>query len=304
MVDRLAAHHCLAVTGISGSGKSSLARTGLLDALERGLLAEAGTEWCIADFRPGNHPLTALASALIEEISTDKSGASRALAAAKLARGPLGLMEWLDEIAFPTDTNLLLLVDQFEEIFRFSQGEDRDEIEDFMALLLTSARQRTRPVYIVITMRSDFLGDCAQFAELAETINDGQFLTPRLTREQCRRAIEEPAASAAARSKARWSRACSTISAAIPTSFHYCSMCSCSYGGRRASAAARRCWRSPTTNVSAASAESALQVQEPPGSPARMARCPTMPIGCGKRLRPSRSVSPRPCSGRSSTARG
>src|SRR5262249_4767314 len=162
-------HHFLAVTGISGSGKSSLARTGLLDALERGLLAEAGTEWCIADFRPGNHPLTALASALIEEIGTDKSGASRALAAAKLARGPLGLMEWLDEIAFPADTNLLLLVDQFEEIFRFSQGEDRDEIEGFVALLLNSARQRTRPIYVVITMRSDFLGDCAQFAELAET---------------------------------------------------------------------------------------------------------------------------------------
>jgi PQQ-dependent catabolism-associated CXXCW motif protein len=193
MVDRMAAYHFLAVTGISGSGKSSLVRTGLLDALERGLLAEAGTEWCVADFRPGNHPLTSLSSALVDEIGTVKSGESRALAAAKLARGPLGLMEWLDEIAFPTDTNLLLLVDQFEEIFRFRQGQARDEVDGFVALLLASAKQRDQPIYVVITMRSDFFGDCAQFTNLAEAINEGQFLTPRLTRDQCRRAIEEPA---------------------------------------------------------------------------------------------------------------
>src|SRR5262245_45486680 len=64
MVDRLAVHRFLAVTGASGSGKSSLVFTGLLDALERGLLAEAGSNWRIVDFRPGDHPLTRLAKAL------------------------------------------------------------------------------------------------------------------------------------------------------------------------------------------------------------------------------------------------
>src|SRR5437588_785652 len=68
MVDRLAAHHFLAVTGISGSGKSSLVRTGLIDALDRGLLVEAGSDWCVADFRPGSQPLTALTTALIKAL--------------------------------------------------------------------------------------------------------------------------------------------------------------------------------------------------------------------------------------------
>src|SRR5437660_590768 len=68
MVDRLAAHHFLAVTGISGSGKSSLVRTGLLDALDRGLLVEAGSDWRVADFRPGSQPLAALTAALIAAI--------------------------------------------------------------------------------------------------------------------------------------------------------------------------------------------------------------------------------------------
>ena len=53
MVDRLAPHRFLAVTGLSGSGKSSLVRTGFLNALERGLLVEAGSDWRVADFRPG-----------------------------------------------------------------------------------------------------------------------------------------------------------------------------------------------------------------------------------------------------------
>src|SRR5262245_2084419 len=70
MVDRLAAHRFLAVTGISGSGKSSLVRTGLLDALDRGLLVDAESDWwvrsdwLVADFRPGGQPLTPMTSAL------------------------------------------------------------------------------------------------------------------------------------------------------------------------------------------------------------------------------------------------
>jgi hypothetical protein len=60
-------------------------------------------------------------------------------------------------------------------------------------VLLKSAAQRDRRIYVVITMRSDFLGECARFFGLADAINDGQFLTPRLTRQQCQQAIEGPA---------------------------------------------------------------------------------------------------------------
>ncbi|HEV2955355.1 MAG TPA: tetratricopeptide repeat protein [Xanthobacteraceae bacterium] len=194
MVDRLAVHRFLAVTGISGSGKSSLVRTGLLNALDRGLLVEAGSDWRIADFRPGGQPLARLTAALVDLIDDEFSEAELGLIEAKLARGPLGLLEWLDEIEFPRDANLLLLVDQFEEIFRYRQGQSSDEIDAFVALLLATAKQTKRRVYVVITMRSDFLGDCARFSNLAETINDGQFLTPRLTREQCQEAIQGPAA--------------------------------------------------------------------------------------------------------------
>ncbi len=194
MVDRLAAHRFLAVTGLSGSGKSSLVRTGLLNALERGLLVEAGSDWRFADFRPGGWPLSPMVAAVVSALGLKFSDNELGLVEARLARGPLGLVEWLDEIGFPRETNLLLLVDQFEEIFRYRHGASGDDINAFVALLLASTKQRRQRIYVVITMRSDYLGDCARFTDLAETINDGQFLTPQLTREQCREAIEGPAA--------------------------------------------------------------------------------------------------------------
>ena len=193
MVDRLGEHRFLAVTGASGSGKSSLVKTGLLDALDRGLLASAGPMWQVADFRPGNQPIAAMTEAVIEATGLTFNDDERAIINARLARGPLGLVDWLDEIAFERTSSLLLLVDQFEELFRYQAERRPDEAEAFVALLLASAAQRRRPVYVVITMRSDFLGECSRFAELAEAVNDGQFLTPRLTRAQCQAAIEEPA---------------------------------------------------------------------------------------------------------------
>ena len=62
-----------------------------------------------------------------------------------------------------------------------------------MELLLASAAQEDVPIYVVLTMRSDYLGDCNLFAGLPEALNDSQFLTPRLTRDQRREAIEAPA---------------------------------------------------------------------------------------------------------------
>ena len=90
------------------------------------------------------------------------------------------------------------MVDQFEEIFRFQrdrQLSDRDAAH-FVDLLL-AAEQDLSPdyrVYVVLTMRADYLGDCAQFEGLPEALNRNQYLVPRLTREQTREAIEGPAA--------------------------------------------------------------------------------------------------------------
>src|SRR5271169_2964099 len=66
MVTRLADRRFLAVLGSSGTGKSSLVKTGLFGALEMGLLSGAGSHWLIVDFKPGGNALGNLARALLE----------------------------------------------------------------------------------------------------------------------------------------------------------------------------------------------------------------------------------------------
>jgi hypothetical protein len=198
LLRRLQQTRFLAVVGPSGCGKSSLVRAGMIAALETGFMVGAGSRWEFAVMRPGGQPIRRLATALVDKTSfgpRDTADAADALGflTASLRRGPLGLVEALQLTPLPPGTNLLVLVDQFEEIFRFRREGGGDEADAFVSLLLETAKQREVPVYIVITMRSDFFGDCAVFAGLPEVINDSQFLTPRLSREQREAAIVGPA---------------------------------------------------------------------------------------------------------------
>jgi hypothetical protein len=188
--------HFLAVVGPSGCGKSSLVRAGMTAGLETGYMAKAGARWRVASMRPGTCPYRKLAAALLDNLALgpERQGYenSEAFLEATLRRGPLGLIEVIRETPLPPGTNLLLLVDQFEEVFRFRATTDHDEADAFVALLLMSTQQES-PIYVVLTMRSDYIGDCAVFAGLPEALNQSQYLAPRLTREQRHFAIVGPA---------------------------------------------------------------------------------------------------------------
>jgi WD40 repeat protein len=197
LLERVQRSHFLAVVGPSGCGKSSLVRAGMIAALESGFMADAGSRWRIVEMRPGDRPISRLAEALSASHVSGSEHAGWAEEAAffeaALRRGPLGLTEMLQETQPSVHANLLLLVDQFEEIFRFREKGDPDEADAFVDLLLATAQRRKARAYVVTTMRSDFLGDCTLFKGLPEAINRSQYLTPRLTRDQCRAAIVGPA---------------------------------------------------------------------------------------------------------------
>ncbi len=208
MVDKLAAKRFLAVVGTSGSGKSSLVNCGLRPALRRGVMASAGSAWRMAQFRPGGEPIKALARALAQPgvllAGLDFDGEElEGMIEATLEMSKLGLVDLFEQAQLSGQENLLLVVDQFEELFRyqtkrapgFSGEPDRTEEASiaFVNLLLEAARSEY-PIYAVLTMRSDFLGDCARFPGLPEAVNEGQYLVPRLTREERRAAITGPIA--------------------------------------------------------------------------------------------------------------
>jgi tetratricopeptide (TPR) repeat protein len=207
MVKRLAERRFLAVLGSSGTGKSSLVKTGLFSALEMGLLSGAGSHWLIVDFRPGGNALGNLARALLEAecLVTRRPGPSDAevepLQKRFKQQGRRELIKWCREGHLPEDTNLLVLVDQFEELFWYQNAEGREDAQALVTLLLesrwprglASPQRAEMPIYVTITLRSEYLGPCALIWGLPEAINEGTYLTPRMKRQECEDAILGPA---------------------------------------------------------------------------------------------------------------
>lgn len=198
----------LAVVGPSGSGKSSLVRAGLLPALPLGAVG-TGPNWRIAIMRPGNKPLRNLAAELLKP-QVLLSGLLGGLAddhpdlvditrvETALRRGPYSLLDLVvaakAHAACPRD-NVLVLVDQFEELFTYAEAGDRqaDESDAFVNLLLSARDAPQAGLFVAITMRTDFLGHCVRFLDLPEALNRAQYLTPRLSRDEIRDAVTQPA---------------------------------------------------------------------------------------------------------------
>lgn len=196
LLQLLRTNRFLAVVGTSGSGKSSLVRAGMIAELHGGTMTQAGSTWEVMILRPGGSPIENLARAFVDAQLYDPDDAStlpRLLAT--LNRSRFGLVEAMKQSeVFAPGANLLVVVDQFEELFRFrQQGFDSEEAAAaFVNLLLTASQQSECPIYVTITMRSDYLGDCSEIPGLAEAVNDGEYLIPRLLRDQKRDAIEKP----------------------------------------------------------------------------------------------------------------
>jgi WD40 repeat protein len=232
MLERLETCRLLTVVGASGCGKSSLVRAGLLPALHDGLLFGAGSEWRTVMLKPGTDPYRELARGLVESLpAPDPSDSDDWLSyvQAMLLSGDNGLIRVVNEAGLPQGSCVLVLVDQFEELFRYrsvarSHGQDaaekqhatyeeRNNANAFVNLLLETVRRQSgsegvsgwlrtggmisgltlkHPIFVVLTMRSEFLGHCDAFLGLPEAVSQSQFLTPRMTRDQLKDAIVRP----------------------------------------------------------------------------------------------------------------
>jgi WD40 repeat protein len=146
----------LAVVGPSGSGKSSLIAAGLVPSLRAGLLP--GSErWGFVVIRPGEHPMAELGT-----VGTEGNG-----------------------------ERLLLVVDQFEEVF--TTCPDEQERGQFIGSLTERAVRNPEGSAIVLSLRGDFIDQCAAYPALAELISANQVIVGPMTHDELRRAIELPA---------------------------------------------------------------------------------------------------------------
>jgi WD40 repeat protein len=204
LIARLEQHRFLPIVGVSGSGKSSLVRAGLIPALTSTYDKDM-SGWCIVVLRPGRNPMHELAATLTRKFVIEDSDV-----VLKTLQGSTAGLARIAQEHLDNKEKLLVVVDQFEELFRYGDHtrapEETDEDAAFVKLLLAATGECEHPlpgfddapVYVVTTMRSDFLGKCSRFRGLPEVLNQTQYLIPRLTREQQRDVIEGPVGMAGA----------------------------------------------------------------------------------------------------------
>ena len=157
--------------------------------------------------RPGNEPLQRLTDVLAgegpsdaEDVAAFEHGGHRQSLAFLLRQSSFGLVDAL-KVGERTDGAIpLLLVDQFEELFRFAdlpgteveKSARRQEASSFVQLLLEAARAADPRLRVIATLRSDYFGDCARFHGLPEAVTASQYLVPSLTRDQREETIRGP----------------------------------------------------------------------------------------------------------------
>jgi energy-coupling factor transporter ATP-binding protein EcfA2 len=195
----------VAVVGSSGCGKSSLISAGLRPRLEK----VPDPQWYWIEIRLSEAPIRELAVGLasltseageLSEVWADRF--ERVLVKSSFGIGEgLGLIPALGQ---RKSGRVLLFIDRFEELFRFAKlgsehssdpaiaADRRDEAMKFVSLLLTAMKSPRVPIHIIVSIRSDFIGECARFHGLAEAVSRSQFLVPDMTRDQREDVIRRP----------------------------------------------------------------------------------------------------------------
>lgn len=196
VLDKLLKNRFVTVVGASGSGKSSLIYCGVLNRLKK-LDVYKSSQWKIISFRPGNNPYGNLGGAILENIDPGLlPEVTCETIISDLQERSAGITTVLKKYLTIGNEKLLLVVDQFEELFRYStlSAGSRSKIVtgQFVGDLVKSVQQSELDMHIIISMRSDFIGECAHYQGLTQLINSSNYLVPHMDKESYRQVIEGP----------------------------------------------------------------------------------------------------------------
>jgi WD40 repeat protein len=196
ILKKLLSNRFITVIGASGTGKSSLIYCGVLPEI-RDLGIKESSSWRIIMFRPGNDPLGNLGEAITEHIAEtglEKVGKDTLLLDIHLNAD--GIASALNKYLIKGNEKILLVIDQFEELFRYSTlstgGTKGVYAAEFVDKIVKAVSRPDSNIYTIITMRSDFIGECAHYQGLTQLINNSNYLVPHMARENYRQAIEGP----------------------------------------------------------------------------------------------------------------
>lgn len=188
LIEALREQSFLAVVGASGSGKSSVVQAGLMAQLQQGQHIPGSDQWWVRSLRPGVKPVQALVERLIESGTAKEQQYQRLQLEGMLYQGTEGFVYWLRSQPQPT---IVLVIDQFEELFTLSTSEDCQQFLDLIFGAIDHAGDRFK---LVITLRSDFIAPCLEYPALAQRLPKSNILVPpALTMDSYRQVILNPA---------------------------------------------------------------------------------------------------------------
>ena len=196
VVARLKESGFVAVIGASGSGKSSLVFSGVIPALLKEN-EEEKKSWSYVVFRPDHNPVDRLAA----ELSSLSAGAGfsqlpETVVAASLHNRTEGLIDVVNKIRKSLRQQVVIVIDQFEELFRYNSATTRgtlgDDATDFIDLVVNAARKPDQGLYIILTVRSEYVSECSRFHSLTSLMNNSSYLLPQISHDQMTSVIEEP----------------------------------------------------------------------------------------------------------------
>jgi len=196
VMDKLLRNRFITVIGASGTGKSSLIYCGVLPKV-RDFERSDSSFWRILMFRPGNDPFGNLGTAILEHIvetGMQKVAVENIILDMHLTAD--GITETIKKYLIKKNEKVLLVLDQFEELFRYSTlsagGDKGAQAAAFVGKIVSAVNQTASNIYTIVTMRSDFIGECAHYQGLTQLINNSNYLVPHMSRENYRQAIEGP----------------------------------------------------------------------------------------------------------------
>jgi len=181
----------LTLTGGLGSGKSSLLKAGLIPRLKNGFVGQTGKDWSIAYFRPGISPLNNLAHALTfddvlnVESKPNTTDYKNYLDTIKNS-GSMGLVEIYKNSEIYNKRNLLVVIDQLEDLFKFSKQFDVNASDDdhlLMNLVHRSVSIKNSAVYFIICIQTPFLTKLTSYTKLQEIISQSQYAIQNIDSE-------------------------------------------------------------------------------------------------------------------------
>ena len=196
VISKLLKNRYISVIGAAGCGKTSLINSGILPKISDLKIMESSV-WRILPFCPGNDPLDNLAGAFSRGITiAGNKPVDKEIILSELKNGTCSFSELVRKYLEKKDDNVLLVIDQFEDLFRYNTSSKSDSQQStankFVDFLLRSLNSLDANIFVIVSMRSEYIGECSHYKGLTMLINNSNYFVPELEFVNFREVIAGP----------------------------------------------------------------------------------------------------------------